>query len=247
MRRISLILLLLLAVLLGLFVALRWFPDTVRNAAPTFSLLTNVFAFSSVVFAIALLSWIMRTLVESDPDPFLLNLTFFAFAGQSIRTIEFIYNGHTNGFLLFLGLIAVGIVGCQALILRAHMHTTKTHYKALLAEYKKTSCSDHEIEHWASVVLQITGTDFSPGNYFGFKGLEKVFPSGPRAKSRMDALSILPETDFRKAGPSGSGLTAELLVVPAEDRVTLWCLYRRACAAAWIVFMIAILISQKKS
>ena len=40
------------------------------------------------VVTIALVAWLVRTLAESDPDPLILNFTFFAFAAQCILTRE---------------------------------------------------------------------------------------------------------------------------------------------------------------
>jgi hypothetical protein len=245
MRRNLLSLLILIIIVLGLIVVYRWFPDTVRDGVHTITPYTSPFAFSLVILVIALFTWFMRTLVESDPDPFFLNLTFFAFAGQCIRTGEFFGDGNRSIFLLILFLIALLAVGFQVFVLKAHMHTTLKHYKELLTKYRKDGCSDHDIEHWASVLLHITGTDFSPGIYRWLKWLPEVFPSEPRAKSRMDAFSILPETDFQKAPSDETGLTAGLMAVPSEKREALWRLYWVTCVVSWGIFVVAILISQE--
>jgi len=203
------------------------------------------FAFSLVVLGIALFTWLMRTLVESDPDPFFLNLTFFAFAGQCIRTGEFMLNknrgpGRSN-LLLFLLVFALLMVVCHVFVLKAHMRTTMNHYQELLTQNRKGNCSDHDIEHWSSVLLHVTGTDFFPGSYRWLK----VFPLEPRAKSRIDGFSILPETHFRKAPSDANGFTPESLAVPLEEREWLWHLYWITCLCLWVSFVTAIWMSHR--
>jgi len=48
------------------------------------------------VLLIAFFSWLIRSIAESDYEPFLVHLTFFAFAGQLIRTAELSKEGNPN-------------------------------------------------------------------------------------------------------------------------------------------------------
>jgi hypothetical protein len=251
MRRIIFSSLILVTVILVLAAIFGWLPSTVRDGAHKMTPYINLIVFSIIVFGIALWTWCMRSWVESDPDPFFLNLTFFAFAGQCIRTSEFfhdgnvIQDGYLSNILLILLLFGALVVVFQVNVMRAHMRETKEYYIELLQKYRKDGCSDPEIEHWAGVLLRITGTDFSPGIYGWLKGLLAVFPTEPRAKSRVDAHSILPGTSFRKSPPDDEGLTAGLMAVPSERRYTLWHLYWGTCVVSWIIFAVAIWFSQK--
>lgn len=202
---------------------------------------SNVLAFIIAILIIAITTWIMRGLVESDPDPFLLNLTFFAFAGQCIRTSELIRDGAFNGLLALLLLFAFLVVLSQVVIMRAHMKTTLMHYKGLLAKYKTESCIESEIDHWADALLQITGVDFSPGLY---RWLAIAFAE-PREKSRKNAFSILPGSRFQVA--PASDFRAESLIVPVSERRPLWYFYLATCLAAWGIFILAMILSTRKT
>jgi hypothetical protein len=204
------------------------------------------FLFAVVVFGIALFTWLMRTLVDSDPDPFFLNLTFFAFAGLCIRAFEFVLTANKSNGFLDLSWYAGGLVVLlHVFVLKAHMRTTMRHYSQLLTKYRKVGCSDPDIEHWANVLLQITGTDFAPGSYGWLKWLLNVFPSEPREKSRRDAFSILPNTHFRKEPLDSPGLTVDSMAVPVDKRIMLWHWYWITCAASWLIFVVVIWMSQE--
>ena len=158
----------------------------------------------SVLF-IALTCWYLRSRIESDPEPFFLGLTFFAFAGQFIRSVEWtsktIWEGRVLpglGWLLFLLGIAGATVVLQAFVLKVHMQITRVHYCDLLrdAQIKPNPTRDHQIESWADVLLRLTGVDFFPG---GYQWLRKFFPTQtePRERSRRLAVSVLPPKEFR--------------------------------------------------
>jgi hypothetical protein len=125
---------------------------------------SNIWFFLAV-FGIAMLLWFLRTLVESDPDPFFLNFTFFAFAGQCIRTSELLETGRIQPVHGGLLLGAAIIVAVQVFVMKKHKRITMEHYKTELKSRKTDGCSEREIDHWASVLLQITGVDFHPGGY----------------------------------------------------------------------------------
>jgi hypothetical protein len=193
--------------------------------------------------------WLLRTSVESEPDPFFLNLTFFAFAGQFIRTAELLAEGKCPKLGLFLlDCAAVLAVLFQVIVYRAHARTTKSHYKKKLAEFRQEHCSDGDVEHWATVMLEITGVDFQP---MGYKWLALLFGGEPREKSRAVAYSVLPDDKFRlnKAGASSPvststgpesklGLMEEDLTLPAKtERKNLWRAYWVLCLLCWFLFI----------
>lgn len=202
--------------------------------------------FALVLLGIAVFTWFMRALVESDPDPFFLNLTCFAFAGLCIRTGEFMFDGNRGNGLLVLALLSALVVFVHVFVLKAHMHTTVAHYQKLLEQYRRDGCENAAIEHWARLLLHVTGTDFAPGVYNWLRWIPIVFPLEPREKSRRDAFSLLPDAQFRKAPRDENGLSARLMEVPASERTTLWRLYWITCVVLWIIFLVVILLSQKE-
>jgi hypothetical protein len=242
MRRLLILLLVLLPIVGHIL-----FPNAVRHVIRAIIPSLAPFLFAVVLFVIALLTWLMRTLVESDPDPFFLNLTFFAFAGLCIRGFEFVLGGHKgNGFLDLSWLVGVFVVLLHIVVLKAHMRTTMRHYQKLLTKHRKISCSDPDIEHWANVLLQITGTDFAPGSYRWLEWLLNVFPSEPRERSRRDAFFTLPDTHFRKEPLDTPGLTVDSMAVPPDKRTMLWHWYWITCAASWLIFVVVIWMSQER-
>lgn len=192
------------------------------------------------VVLIALLMWVCRSFVQSDPDPLYLNLTFFAFTAQCLRTVDFAGDGANESFLIKLLAPGALMVLVQVRIMQAHMKTTLAHYQALLRAHRMPRCSDGDVAHWASILLLITGVDFAPGSY-GW--LRSLFDAEPREKRRIEAFSILPKNRFRV--DHESGLTADALTVPLERRRRLWFLYVFTFILSWTVFVIALVKAQK--
>ncbi|HET9285778.1 MAG TPA: hypothetical protein VFR24_27825 [Candidatus Angelobacter sp.] len=188
------------------------------------------------VLGIAFIVWMMRTAVESDPDPFFLNLTFFAFAGQCIRTGESVKDGKLDVQLVYLLVIGFATLFGQVLVMKAHMKTTLKYYKGLLDLHKSDGCQKQEIHYWADRLLEITGVDFAPGNYSWLI----LFNTEPREKRRLDAFSILPESDFKT-----TQFSPQSLIVPLDKRKLLWSMYRWICLISWIIFIVAIIFSAK--
>lgn len=197
--------------------------------------------FISVVAVIALLTWLLRNLTDSDPDPFLLNLTFFAFAGQSIRTVE---NGCEKPLLWALLLGTVFVIA-QVYIVRWHGRVTTQHYQRVLEEISLNTKSPPAIAHWANILRQITSTDVYPEYY---ELVASLFGSAPRVDSRIDAKSILPDSlfnaekllpsslfDSENAGPERCKLP-EALKLPRGQRQNLWRVYLVAGLLSWITF-----------
>lgn len=199
----------------------------------------DLFIFSILV--IAIITWILRTLVESDPDPFLLNITFFAFVGQAIRTGELAHEGNVRGTIIFLMLVALGLVLIQVMVLRAQKTATLEHYKALLDQYKTNSCLDDQIDHWANALLQISGIDFDPKYSSRLEVVVIIFTAEARAKSRREAFSILPSSHFRV-----TEFDAEHLLVPQDRRRKLWRWYLGTCFFSWVCFVGTMIMSTKK-
>ena len=191
----------------------------------------------AVVLSIALLFWMARSFLESDPAPLLSNFTFFAFFGQSILTVELLREGIQNGLVLGLLLIGVCLVLFQIFIVRAQTEMTFKHYIHLLERNKIGNISLNQIEKWADVLLRITGVDFFPEFYQQY-----VKVGGPREKRRWQAVSILPSVEF-KCGDDG--IRSESLLIPPDSRRFLWRAYVMICICSWIVFIISTLVARR--
>lgn len=200
--------------------------------------MTENFFFFLSILGIAFVLWLVRSLVESEPDPFFLNFTFFAFAGQLIRTSELVADDLDRPLHLGLLLGAAVVVGAQIVVSRNHNSATIEHYENLLRRHKRKACSDVEIERWAKLLLKVTGVDFLPGGYAWFAIAPFLGKKEPRKKRREEGILILPSTKFVT-----SEFSAADLVVPAEgDRRTLWTLYVTCCVAAWILFGLTVFV-----
>ena len=201
------------------------------------------------VLIIALVVWGVRSKVESDPDPFFLNMTFFAFAGQSVLTADLYHVTRPSGLIIFLNLVALGIVFLELTVMKAQYSTTKEHYKTRLSENLVGRASilekndgeipkhiQDEIEHWATILVRITGIDFYPQWYqnrlrFGVRG-------GPREERRRQAVSILPTDKFEvKKGH----ITVNALEVEEDSRKWLWRAYVGVFVVSWLLFMASVL------
>lgn len=201
------------------------------------------FIFGILVFAF--LCWVLRSKIASDPEPIFLNLTFFAFAGQFIRTAEWIWelivHGHMLpgfGTLFFLFVAALAFVLLQALVMKKHMDMTTARYNALLKRRLKPA-EDHEIDRLAKVLLRITGVDFYPGGYRWLQWFKKGSSTEARAKSRELAVSILPDR---------LRLKAKTLILPkTPQRRFYWWSYVIICLCSWILFVWTIVLTRRKS
>ncbi len=187
-----------------------------------------------VVALIAIGTWISRAIVEWDPDPFFLNLTFFAIAAQGIKTTEIVTAGKADGTLQFLLIPGVVLVSIQTLIMRAHTRLTRAHYEHVLLTYKSSRCPLGAVDHWTAVLMQMTKPDLSPGSY---QFWSFFFDGEVREKSRQKAFSILPTSYF----PRVNGFTAQTLTIPASrERSVLWRAYLITCIASWVVLFLAL-------
>lgn len=193
--------------------------------------MTGHLLFFLSILVIAFILWAVRSLVESDPDPFFLNLTFFAFAGQLIRLTELIAENTVTRLHHGLLLAAVLVVGGQIWVSRQHKNITLDHYKDLLKRHAKKSCQDADIERWSGLLLQMTGVDFWPG---GYKWMTRVplLQKEPRKKSREQGFLILPNNKFETSQFS----SVDLIVPEHKDRKTLWNCYVGFSFVAWILF-----------
>jgi hypothetical protein len=193
-------------------------------------------SFIAAVLGITLLVWLVRSIAESNPDPFLLNLTIFAFAGQCVATAERVREANASGVVFALLLIAVILLLLQAFIIRTEWATTIRHYKEVLESNKVGELSSAEIERWALLLLRITGVDFYPEFYMGITAGPR---HGPRHNLRKQAISILPPSEFKVGS---SGVTASALIVPAHERKWLWRTYVLICMLSWSVFIVSLLV-----
>src|ERR1051326_22238 len=225
------------------FYSISLYPGFLGNQTGlTMALIVDSLPFIGVVILIAVAAWIVRTFAESDPDPLILNLTFFSVAAQGILTPD-LAKVISPEWVLVLSLIALVLVFLQVLTIRDHADVTMEHYKTILRENKinKTNDSkdDADIEHWAAALVRITGRDFSPEvQSLSSQGFE----SGSRSKRRREALAVIPRNLFNVGK---DGITSTTLRIPEKLRQWRWWAYVLICLASWIVFLICILIVRR--
>jgi len=223
----------------GLY-SLSFSIGSILAKVPWHALLSS-FLFIAVVFGIAVIVWGLRSVYESEPDPFLLNLTFFAFAGQSILTAELVREGKQGVALPALIVPAFFFLLLQIWIIRMQVDRTLQLYIKRLSEklLKKEIidiCGDDVLEAWANLMVRITGVDFYPEFY-----LDRIKVGSPREKRRKQAVSILPPTTFDRAPQNG--ITPPMLVLEPKDRKRLWRVYVAVCAVSWVIFILCIFIA----
>lgn len=195
--------------------------------------------FVAAVVGIAVVAWLVRSFAESDPDPLLLNLTFFAFAGQCILTAELIGKEKPVGAIIGLDLLALILVIVQIIVLKAQVSTTLEHYKDLLDRNKSGIVSSEQIDRWADVLVRITGVDFYPEFYIRlFQGF------GPRDQRRKQAVFVLTQSHNQfKIG--NDAITVDALKVPPQNRQFLWRIYAIGCGISWALFIFCILFARR--
>jgi hypothetical protein len=235
MMRPQLLLLLVITLFIG---ACSWVQPTWQKGESLLSDNWGSIGFFVAVAVIALVLWGLRSIVESEPDPFFLNLTFFAFAGQCIRTGEVIGAKTETG--LHFGLLVAGVLFLvmQVIVTTKHEKVTIRHYKKRLEQAKKGDCPPGEIDRWAKLLVKISGTDFSPGSY---SWLTIFFPGEPKEESKKQATSILPDTQFDK---ESEWLSPEGLTVTEPDRTRYWLPYILIPIFSWLVFGLVMFVSR---
>jgi len=194
----------------------------------------------AAVLGIALIAWLVRSIVESNPDSFLLNVTFFAFAGQCVFTAQMIREGLSIAVLSILLPIGLLLLLLQVFIFRVQALKTVEHYQRILEKNKLVSLTPSEIEHWANILIRITGVDFYPEFY---NPMSKGFGRGPREKRRKEAISILPQDCFKSGA---DGVTIESLLVPPKERRWLWRSYALTAISAWLFFIVSVLVTSRR-
>ena len=188
--------------------------------------------FIFAVILIALVAWLVRFFAESDPDPLILNFTFFAAAGQCILTPELL-QAIDPGWVLGLSLIALALVLFQVWTVRDHAVVTLERFKTVLRGNKTDDCTNADIDHWAAALVRIIGRDFSP------QFSDQASTSGARGRRRQAALDVMPASLF-KLGESG--ITSVSFNIPERSRRWRWWLYVAICVASWLLFLSCILI-----
>lgn len=196
------------------------------------TLIIDSLPFIGAIILIAFAAWLVRTFAESDPDPLILNFTFFAVAGQCILTND-LRKVIDPGWVLGLSLLALVLVLLQVLTVRDHAEVTLEHYRKVLNDNKTDDCTAADVEHWAVALARITGRDFAPQ-------LPGQSPeSGSRGKRRKEALDVLP-TNLFKLG--GDRITLSSLTIPETLRRWRWWAYVAICVATWVLFLGCLLI-----
>ncbi len=212
----------------------------------------DVIALSGFVLILALALWFLRSKrMELQPDPFFLNLTFFAFAAQSIRTLEAWQTGRANSWLWLWWGVGFMLLGLELAVISQHEKLTIMHYEDFLekANLKAVDKAEREgtakipwppgeINRWAKLMVRISGTDFLLGSLWL---LASVFEDQPKEKSKRDAVSILPTSEF--VPPPKDSISREL-AVPDLDRKRFGSLYIIFSALSWIVLILALFASR---
>ena len=196
----------------------------------------NSGVFVAIVICIALVAWLVRTVFEDEPDPLVLNFTFFAFAGQCILTAEVAREGTKEAVTVLVLLApAIIILLLQIFTIRAQLSKTLEHYVKVLDEHKIGRRSSVELDRWAAVLARITGIDFFPEFYQRYIKVGNV-----REKRRRQAVEVLPSDSFEV-----SMIEPNKLIVPPNERRFLWRCYVGLCILSWLVFIICILVSRR--
>lgn len=195
--------------------------------------------FVGIVVAIAIFAWLVRSSIESEPDPLLLNLTFFAFAGQCVLTGELMGENKPCDLIKLiwlLDLITFILVFIQVRIVMAHASTTIEHYERLL---KDNEAREDKIGQWAEILFRITGADLFPQFYQRFFRL-RFFKNTP-GRRRRQAISILPRELFKE---NNHKINEAALLIAADDRKWPWRIYAIVCLMAWILFIACIVVGR---
>jgi membrane protein YqaA with SNARE-associated domain len=187
--------------------------------------------FVAVVVFIAFLAWLIRSSVDSEPDPLLLNLTFFAFAGQLVLTVELFNKSPVlNTILILLDAIALLVVLGQSRIVQGHATKTVSHYETLLSD---RGVDVNQASIWAKILLHITGVDFYPEFYQQHVNIRFLKLNTPEDRRRL-ALRILSSDLFKD---QTDRIKESDLLIRTDERVGPWRLYVRVCVAAWVLFI----------
>jgi hypothetical protein len=195
--------------------------------------------FFGAVLGIAFVAWLVRSIVESEPDPLLLNLTFFAFAGQCALTAELIDQAKSMNDIkrvLFLDVFAFLLVWVQVTVVKAHEWVTRERYKSILTD---NGVDANKIEPWSVALFRITGADLFPQFYQKYVAIR--FLRNLPAQRRDQAVLILRELFKDK----NHNIDAEALKVNADDRKWLWRLYEVVCLLTWVLFFYCLYYSRK--
>jgi hypothetical protein len=198
------------------------------------------------VVVIALVLWFLRSIVELHPDPFFLNLTFFAFAAQCIRTVEALQENKGSRSLFGFFLAAVVLLGFELIVMKKHEILTILRYQTQLeeanremidtanqVETKSEAWQRGEINRWAKLLVKIAGTDFMPGSLW--------LLGEPKEKSKEEAISILPAAHFNQ---TSQYLEPNELNVSDPDRTRWGFLYLLFPALSWLVYVGALFVSR---
>lgn len=195
----------------------------------TMTPLIDSLPFITVLILIALAAWLVRYFAESDPDPLILNFTFFAAAGQAILTRE-LMKVMDPGWAMGWTLLALVFVLFQIAVVRNHADITLERYKKVLSKHKQVECTVDDINRWATALVHITGRDFSPPA-FSLAG-----------KRKKEALSVLPKSLFKVADEeitkvADEEITLASLAIPEPLRRWRWWAYVILCIASWAIFL----------
>jgi len=187
--------------------------------------LVDSLIFIAAVIIIAFFAWFVRSFAEFEPDPLLLNLTFFAFAGQLVLTFEVMDKSNSLSKLFFgLDVLAFIVVFAQVRVVQAHASKTLKHYEQVLRNNK---ADESRINLWARILLEITGVDFYPEFYQKHVNIRFLRLNTPEDR-RTQAVKALPTDIFEEK----HNINEKSLTIEPEERMPLWRLYVYVCAFA---------------
>lgn len=106
---------------------------------------TNPIGFIFGLLLVGLTVWYIRARLESNPEPFFLSFTFFAFAGQFVRSAEWSAKPVFGGVIppglgrLWI-LVGIGAVtaALQVVVMGVHFAMTRAHYRKSIEESFET-------------------------------------------------------------------------------------------------------------
>lgn len=217
----------------GYYTISQQLPPLLGKTSMTYYLYSLLFIV--LMLFIAFLAWGFRSIFEEEPDPFVLNFTSFAFAGQCILTLDY-----HEGIVLTLLAPAAVLILAQTWVIHQQVDKTFEHYVRILKKYGSKDLRPADIKSWAEVLVRITGVDFYPEFY-----QEKIKINSGRAKRREQAVSILPRDKFKcideeengEGETEEKGITPKALLIKGEERQLLWRCYVLICFLSWAIFI----------
>lgn len=194
-------------------------------------------------FASGWLAFLYRSIVEEEPDSFVLSMTLFTGISQIGLWVQAAVNEQTVGFLfVLLSVLALVLMLIAVGIHRVHVRLTRHHIRDVLRDRAKFDLDDAkeraQLESWADICATLSGVDFWPELWGSILASRKNGSTyvGARADRRELALRAIPGTLFDR-----NNLHADDLLVPADRRRKPWRSLVAVFWTAWTLHVVAAL------